>query len=147
MKLIDMIKADIATLLKEKQADKVTAMRMLHSEIKNATTNAGVDDTDDIVLKVIAKAIKQRTDAIEQYKTAGRLDLAAKEEMEISLFRKYQPVQLCEAELEQLVRKHIELISAKTKKEMGAVIKLVMAEVQGRCDGKAVSTMAGKLLQ
>ena len=146
MKLIDMIKADIATLMKEKQADKLTAMRMLHSEIKNGSTNAGVEDTDELVLKVIAKAIKQRTDAIEQYKAAGRLELAAREEMEISLFRKYQPVQLGEAELEQMVRKHIEASGAKTKKEMGAVIKSVMAEVQGRAEGKTVSAIAGKLL-
>ena len=147
MKLIDRIKAEIVALMKEKQADKLTALRMLHSEIKNVGTNAGVEETDELVLKVIAKAIKQRTDALEQYKAAGRPELAAKEEMEIALFRKYQPVQLGEAELEQIVRQHMTTTGAKTKKEMGALIKSVMAEVQGRADGKAVSTMAGKLLQ
>ena len=147
MPLIDKIKAEIVLQMKEKQADKVTALRMLHSEIKNAGTNAGLEETDELVLKVIAKAVKQRTDAIAQYQAAGRLELAAKEEMEIALFRKYQPAQLGEAELEQIVRRHMNQTGARTKKEMGALIKSVMAEVQGRADGKAVSTMAGKLLQ
>ena len=137
--LLDTLQADVKNYMKTREADKVTALRMLHSEIKNATVNAGKEPTDDDVVAAVNKAIKQRTEALEQFVAAGRQDLAQKEQAEIDLFRKYQPQQLSVAEIEALVRTCIAEVGATSKKDAGAVMKAIMPRVKGRADGKVVN--------
>ena len=100
---LDLLLADIKEAMKKRESDKITALRTLHAQIKDVGVNAGKDITDDLVATVIAKAIKQRKESIEQYEQAGREDLAAKEQQEIEYFIKYQPEQLTETEIEKIV--------------------------------------------
>jgi uncharacterized protein YqeY len=137
--MLDALLADIKTAMKAQDPDKLTALRMLNAQIKDATVNAGKDPTDEAVATIVAKAIKQRQDSVDQFKAAGRNDLADKEQREIELFRAYQPQQLGAAEIEALVRKVIAETGAAGKKDLGKVMQALMPQVKGKSDGKLVN--------
>lgn len=137
--LLDSLLADVKTAMKSQNPALLSALRMLHSQVKDATVNVGKEPTDDVMASIVAKAIKQRQDSVEQYKAASRPDLAAKEEQEIEWFRKYQPQQLDQAEIEVLVRAIIAETGASGKKDLGKVMQALMPKVKGRSDGKLVN--------
>ena len=137
--MLDKLLADIKTAMKAQAPETLTALRMLNAQIKDATVNAGKDPTDEAVATIVAKAIKQRQDSVEQFKAAGRNDLADKEQREIELFRAYQPQQLGAAEIEALVRKVIAETGASGKKDLGKVMQALMPQVKGKSDGKLVN--------
>jgi uncharacterized protein YqeY len=137
--MLDMLLADIKTAMKAQAPETLTALRMLNAQIKDATVNAGKEPTDEAVATIVAKAIKQRQDSVEQFKAAGRQDLADKEQREIELFRAYQPQQLGAAEIEALVRKVIAETGASGKKDLGKVMQALMPQVKGKSDGKLVN--------
>ena len=146
-KLLDDLLADIKGAMKTRENDKLTALRTLHAQIKDATTNAGKEVSDGEVAVIVAKAIKQRLDAAEQFKQGARQDLADRELMEAELFKKYQPQQLGQAEIEELVRKAIVETGASGRKEMGKVMSVLMSQVKGRADGKLVNQIVQALLE
>ncbi|OGV57546.1 MAG: hypothetical protein A2283_23305 [Lentisphaerae bacterium RIFOXYA12_FULL_48_11] len=137
--LLDKLLIDIKTAMKAHDSETVGALRVLHAQVKDATTNAGKEPTDGDVAAIVAKALKQRAESVEQFRTAGRNDLADKEQKEIELFRKYQPQQMDRSEIEALVRKVIEETGAQGKKDMGKVMQALMPLVKGKSDGKIVS--------
>ena len=137
--LLDMLLADVKVAMKSQNPDMLSALRMLNAQIKDATVNAGKDPTDEAVAAVVAKAIKQRQDSVEQFKAANRTDLADKEQKEIEWFRKYQPQQLGQAEIEALVKAIIAETGASGKKDLGKVMQALMPKVKGKSDGKLVN--------
>jgi len=145
-KLLDDLLADIKTAMKNRENDKLVALRSLHAQIKDATVNVGREATDGDVATVLAKAIKQRQDSIEQFRTGGREDLVAKEQQEIDIYKKYQPAQLSQAEIEALVKEAITATGAAGKKDMGKVMQALMPQVKGRADGKLVNQVVQGLL-
>jgi uncharacterized protein YqeY len=98
------------------------------------------------ILGVAATEIKRRRDSVEQYRAGNRLDLADKEEAEILLLQDYLPQQLPAAELEAKVDEVIARVGAKGPKDMGAVMKALLPDVQGRADGKVVSELVKQRL-
>ncbi|HEY8240900.1 MAG TPA: GatB/YqeY domain-containing protein, partial [Kiritimatiellia bacterium] len=122
-----------------RNADHLTALRTLHAQIKDATVNVGREPTDADVATVVAKAIKQRQDAIVQFRQGGREDLAIKDQKEIDAYRKYQPEQLEAPAIEALVKKAIAESGAAGRKDMGKVMAALMPQVKGRADGKLVN--------
>ncbi len=98
------------------------------------------------ILQVIGSEIKKRRDSVEQYRAGGREDLATKEEAEIAILQGYLPAQLSPEELARKVDEAIGKVGAKGPKDMGAVMKALMPEVQGRADGKAVSELVKQKL-
>ena len=145
-KIYDELQADVKEAMKARAAEKVTALRTLMAQIKDATVNAGKDVTDGEVAIVVSKAIKQRQDSVEQFRAGGREDLAVKEQAEIDLFRKYMPKQLDEVEIEALAAKAIAESGATGKADLGKVMKVLMPQVKGKADGKLVNTVVGRLL-
>lgn len=144
--LLDRLMADIKQAMRDRQQEKLTALRMLHAQIKDATVNAGKDPTDDDVLAVVARAIKQRADAVQQFQQGGREDLAAKEQGEIDLLRAYQPEQMGADAITDLARKAIAESGAQSKADTGKVMKVLMPQVKGRADGRLVSQIVGSML-
>jgi uncharacterized protein len=138
-RLLEQLLADIKAAMKNRENDKLTALRTLHAQIKDATVNVGKEVTDAAVATVVAKAIKQRLDAAEQYKQGARQDLVDQELMEAEIFKKYQPRQLTQAEIEELVRKAIVETGAVGKQDMGKVMGVLMPQVKGRADGRLVN--------
>ena len=144
--LFDKLMDDIKAAMKGGSKDDLVALRTLHAQIKDATTNAGKEVTDAEVAGVVAKAIKQRQDAIVQFRQAGRDDLADHDQREIDLYRKYQPAQLTEAEIDALVVKAVAETGAVSRKEMGRVMAVLMPNVKGRADGKLVNQIVQRHL-
>ena len=141
-KLLD----DIKTAMKGRDNDTLVTLRSLHAAVKDATTNAGKEPTDEAVAAVVAKSLKQLADSFEQFKAAGRADLASKAEREIAIVKNYQPQQLDAAAVEALVKEVIAETGAASKKDMGKVMQAVMAKAKGKADGKTISGIAGRLL-
>jgi len=144
--VMDQLMADIKEAMIAKNSDALLALRTLHAAIKDQTVNAGVEVTDEIIITVVSKAIKQRLDAIEQFTAAARQDLIDVEQKQIDLFRKYQPQQLSREEIEVFVKQCIAESGVSTKKEMGKVMALLMPKVKGRSDGKLVNQVVQSLL-
>lgn len=144
--IIDSILADIKTAMKNKDAAALTALRGIHAQIKDATVNAGKEMTDDAVLACLEKAVKQRSDAIALYEQGGRPELAAKEQAEMDLFKRYLPVPLTAEELEALAREAMASTGITAKKEMGKLMAALKPRIAHRADGKTVSRLLQTLL-
>ena len=141
MLLAEKIQNDIKSAMKSGQKDTVRALRMLHAGIKNKQIEQGGAVTDDDVIRLVQSSIKQRKDSATQYTDAGRDDLAAQELSEIEVFSVYLPEQLSEAELSALVDDAVATVGATSMKDMGAVMKQVMAACAGRAEGAAINAL------
>jgi uncharacterized protein YqeY len=141
MALKDQLDADLKAAMKEKDTLKLSVVRMLKSAIKYREIEVMKTLDDDGVQAVIATEIKRRRDSVEQYRAGNRQDLVEKEEGEIRILQGYQPEQLSADALGTKVDEVIARTGAKGMKDMGAVMKAVLAEVQGRADGKTVSEL------
>ena len=143
------IKDDMKAAMKAGAKDELEVLRTILSDLKNAAIASGGERSgldDELVLKVLRKGVKTRSESADMYKDAGRDDLEGKERFQIGVLERYLPAALSEAELEALVDGVIGDLGASTKKEMGAVMKEVMARSGGRADGKAVSGLVGRKL-
>ena len=141
--LYDKLMDELKTAMKAHDAVVTNAIRGVIAKAKDVTVNAGKEMTDDAVLQVIAKGVKQREESIAQFTAAGRAELAANEKTEMELLKKYLPAQLSEDEVAAVVKAVIAETGATSKKDMGKVMKEVMARVQGQADGKLVSRLVG----
>ena len=139
--LLDRLMNDVKTAMKAGDKDALTTLRMLHAQVKDATTNQGKDPTDGDVAAVLAKALKQRQDALAQFTQAGRADLAANEQREMDLIKRYQPEQLTEAQIVELINAAVAQTGATSRKEMGKVMAALQPQIKGRADGKLVSQL------
>ncbi len=144
--LLDQLLGDIKTAMKSKEKDKLSALRFLHAEIKNVEINERREPTDEDVLNVIGRLVKQRQEAIEQFQKGGRDDLVAQETFQLDIYRTYQPAQLSEDEIAEIVEQAIADTGASGKKDMGHVMKAVMPQVKGRAEGKVVNAIVGQKL-
>ena len=140
---------DVKTAMKAGQKDDLEVLRMLLSDVKNAAINDGLERDgvpDDLVLKIVRRGVKTRTESADTYASAGRKDLETVERFQIEVLRRYLPEEMSAAELEVVVDTVIAELGATSKKEMGAVMKGVMARTEGRADGKAVSAIVASRL-
>ncbi len=141
MALKEQLDAELKAAMRDKDALKLSVVRMLKSAIKYREIELMKPLDDAGVLGVVASEIKRHRDSVEQYRAGNRQDLVDKEEAEIGILQGYLPAQLSEDELRAKVDEAIAKTGAKTPKDMGAVMKALMPEVQGRADGKVVSEM------
>jgi len=145
--ILDMLLADIKEAMKAQQKDRLLALRTIHSEIKNLELIEQKELNDANIAGVIARAIKQRNESIEQYKAASRLDLVATEQAQIDIYTKYLPEQLSKGEIEAIVAQAISDAGAQGKQDIGKVMKLVMPQVKGKADGKLVNEVVAAKLE
>ncbi len=141
MALNDQLDADLKQAMREKDALRLSVVRMLKSAVKYREIELMKPLDDAGVLGVVASEIRRRRDSVEQYEAGNRQDLADKEKAEIRILQRYLPEQLGEDELRAKVDEAIAAAGAKGMKDMGAVMKALMPQVQGRAEGKAVSDM------
>jgi uncharacterized protein len=127
--------------MKSGDKDRLGFVRNLHAQIRKKEIDDKVDLDDAGVQKLIATSMKQRQDSIDQFKQGGREDLVAKEAAELEFLKSFMPKQLDEEELRKLVDWAVTEAKAAGPKDMGAVMKLLMPKVQGRADGKLVSSL------
>ena len=144
--MYDKLMEDMKAAMKAHDMSSVNTLRGVIAKVKDLTVNAGKDMTDDVAVAVIAKAVKQREESIAQFTAAGRAELAENEKKEMAVLVKYLPQQLSEAEVADVVKAVVAETGASSKKDMGRVMKEVMARVKGQADGKLVSKLVGAAL-
>jgi uncharacterized protein len=135
--VLERVKGDIATAMKAGERDRVSALRLVSSELQKAHKEAPGSEADE--LAVLQRERKRRLEAADAYREAGRDDLAASERSEAELIAAYLPAQLSDDELHAIVGDAVAESGASSPKEMGKVMSLVMPRVKGRADGKRVS--------
>jgi hypothetical protein len=140
MTFLDRINEDLKAAMKSKDPERLSTLRMVKTALKNREIDKMEALTDEEAVKVLQSLVKQRRDSIEQYQQAGRIDLAEKEAAEIKVIEEYLPAALDEAAIARVVEDTIAETGASSMKEMGAVMKAVMAKLAGQTvDGKAVN--------
>jgi len=123
-------------------------LRMVMAEVKNREIKAGAGTVldDDGISDAIASSIKKCRESVRLYRQGGREDLASKETAEIEFLEKYLPEQLSEEELRKIVGKVVKETGATDMKQMGQVMKAVMAEVGKKADGRMVNGIVKEML-
>ena len=139
MSLSEQINDDLKTAMKSKDSFTLGVIRMLKGAIQMAKTNVHDDISDDSVIDVVAKQIKLRKDAVKEFRTAGREDLASQNEKEIVVLEKYLPAQLSNEEVLEIVEEAFEKVNPSSQKEMGLIMKEVTPKLKGRADMRQVS--------
>lgn len=142
MPIVEQINRDLTAAMKAKEAERLSALRMMKTALTLRETElpGGVDDAE--AGRVLNTLLKQRRDAAEQYRAAGRADLAEKEENEARLIQTYLPASASEEEMSLAVEETIAELGATSMKDMGAVMKAVRPRLEGKTvDGKALSDL------
>ena len=143
MTLEQQIQEDIKAAMKAKDS---VAMNAVRAVLFKTAEGGSREVTDEDVLKMIRKLVKQRRESAEQYVAAGRKELADNELAEAAVIEKYLPKQLSEAEVEAKVKEIIAALGATSLKEMGKVMGAANAALAGQADGKTISGIVRKLL-
>lgn len=139
--IFDQLTLDMKESMKNKDKNRLTTIRMAMAAIKQKQIDDKVEITDEIVITIITKMIKQRQDSYNQYIQADRAELAEGEKKEIEILTKYMPKQLSDQEVVTIVQKAIESVGATSMKEMGKIMAIVKNELAGRTDMSKVSAI------
>jgi uncharacterized protein len=141
LQIAERIKSDVASAMKAGERDRVAALRLVLSELQKAEKEGSDDE-----LAVLRRERKRRREAAEAYREASREELAEGEDFEAGLIEAYLPAELSDAELNGLVERAVAETGADSQRDMGKVIKHVMAAAGGRADGRRVSTKVKDVL-
>lgn len=144
--LKERIKSETIAAMRNKDKERLAAIRLLSAAIKQSEVDNRKDVDDADVLAIIDKMISQRKDSLTQFKQANREDLAAKEEYEISVLQEFLPPQLSEQEIHVLINEGIKSAGASSMRDMSKVMALLKPQLQGRADMSAVSKTVKELL-
>jgi uncharacterized protein YqeY len=149
MSIAEQIQKDITAAMKSRDEARLSALRMVKTALKNREVEKMAPLDDNESLKVLSTLIKQRKESVEQFRKGGRNEMADREEAEITLIESYMPKAASEDEVLAGVRVVIREMGAPTIKDMGVVMKNVMARFQSegtRVDGKQVSDLVKREL-
>ena len=148
MGLFEIINKDIISAMKAKEAEKLTALRAVKSELLLLKTSAGGKDeiSKEEEIKVLQKMVKQRKDSAEIYKTQGRDDLYEKELKEAMFIQAYLPAQMSNEELTAVISEIIKKTGAESMKDMGRVMGTASKELAGKAEGKLIAAKVKELL-
>ena len=146
MSLKEQISNDIKTAMKEKNAPLRDALRLLTSAMKQIEVDERKELSDEDIIKIIQKQVKQRNDAMTQYRDAGREDLYEKEASEAAIFETYLPKQLSDDELQTAIKAIISQVGAESMKDIGKVMGAASKTLGAQADGKRINECAKKIL-
>lgn len=142
----EQLNEDVKAAMKSGDAFRKDTLRLILAAIKQVEIDTRKTLTEEDVYGLLQTEAKKRRDTITEMRGAGRNDLADKEQAELTLIETYLPQQLSREEIEAEVRKAIAESGAKSAKEMGNVMKVLMPRVKGRADGKLVNEVVKSLL-
>jgi uncharacterized protein len=147
MNLKDKINEDLKTAMKSGDKVRLATIRSIRALIlEYEKSGAGKDLTADEEIKMVSTAAKKRKESIEQFRNAGREDLAVKEEEELKILQEYLPEQLDEGKIRSEVKRIAKSIDAKTKEDFPRLMPAVMKELKGQADGKIIRQEVEKYL-
>ncbi len=146
--LKDQLQKDMITAMKAQDRLKTDSLKMIKAEImKYETSGADMKATDEVVIGILQKAVKQRHEAAEGFKMGGNQAMAEKELQEAALYQTYLPAQMSEEDMKKVVKETITETGAKGPGDIGKVMAAIMPKVKGRADGKLVNAAVRTMLQ
>jgi uncharacterized protein len=147
MSLAEQLLQDMNTAMKARDELKVSTLRLARSAVRNSEIDKGRLLTDEEIVETLSRESKKRREAVEEYRKAGRQELADKEQAEFAILSKYLPEQLDETEIEQIAREVAAELGAVGMKDKGRVMSAVMPRLRGRADGRLVNQVVDRILQ
>lgn len=145
--LKDQITEAMKAAMKAKEKERLGVLRLILSECKRVEVDERIELSDERVLAILDKMVKQRRDSAKQYQDAGRDELARQEEYEISVIDDFLPEALSDDELSAIIDQAIADSGAEGPRDMGKVMGLVKPQIQGRADMGAASQLVKQKLQ
>lgn len=139
--MLSKLPADLKQAQLNREETKVSTLRMLLSEIKNAEIANGKELEEDQIISILQKEVKKRKEAAAGFRQGNREGAALKEEAELKILEEYLPKQLSDEELTKIVEEAITQTGASAMSDMGKVIGIVMGKVSGQADGGRVSSL------
>ena len=133
------INDDVKSAMRNKDKERLGVLRLVTAAIKQREVDERIELSDEQIVSVLEKMLKQRKDSIEQFEKAGRNELAEKEAFEITIIQEYMPAQLSEAEIDALIDEAVTASGASSMKEMGKVMGILKPKLAGRADMSKVS--------
>jgi uncharacterized protein len=145
--MLTKLQEDLKQGMLQKDEIKVSTLRIIIAEIKNAQIAKGQELSDPEIILVLQKEAKKRKEAAEGFRSGGREQSALVEEQELKVIQTYLPEQMTDEELTKIVEESIKEIGAESVQDMGKVIGSVMGKVSGQAEGARVSALAKAKLQ
>ena len=148
MSIKEQLMADMKAAMKAKEEGKLAlnTIRMARAHIRQAEIDNGhADFNDDQVLAVLRKEVKQRKETLSEIESSGREDLVEQTKAEIDVLEKYLPAEMTPEAVEAAVKEIVDAMDP-GQKNMGSVMKAVMAKLKGKADGKLINGIVRKLL-
>ena len=142
----DRISQEIKVAMKAKDEVRLSTLRLILTEFVRKEKEKGIPPTDEQCVQILQTMVRKCRDAAEQFTNGNRPDLAAKELAEVIIIESYLPAQLPEEQVRELALAAIAEVGAKTPKDMGKVMQVLMPQVKGRADGKMVNQVVVALL-
>ncbi|WP_069649309.1 GatB/YqeY domain-containing protein [Caloranaerobacter ferrireducens] len=147
MSFKERLMADLKASMKNKDKIRKDVITMVRAAIKQKEVDERIELSDEDIIELIAKQVKQKKDALKDFEKGGRQDLVELTQKEIDILMEYLPEQLSEDEIDEIVKAAIEEIGASTMKDMGKVMSYVMPKVKGRADGSLVNKIVRQYLK
>jgi uncharacterized protein YqeY len=147
MSLKEKLQEDLKFSMKNKDVVRKSVVTLIRASIKQFEVDNRVELDDEGVIDIISKQMKQRKDALEEFKKADREDLVKETEAEIEVLKEYLPQQLSEEELNEIVKNTISQVGATSMKDMGKIMSVIKPLTKGRADGKLINELVKANLQ
>jgi len=145
--IADKLSNDFKEALKSGDRSRVSILRMVKAAIKNREIEKRSALNDEEIQGILRSYVKRAHESIEQFSSAGRTELAEKEKAELAILHEYLPQQISEEEIRRIIRDAAAEVGAAGPKDMGKVMKVVMAKTKGQADGKLVNALVKELLE
>jgi uncharacterized protein YqeY len=142
MSTLEQISASVKDAMRAKEKERLKILRMITATIKQVEVDERIEVDEPRLLTILDKMVKQRRDAIAQFESAGRDDLAAIEIAEVAVIQEFMPTQLTDTEIEEMVKAAISESGAESMKDMGKVMAIIKPKAQGRAD---MGELSGKI--
>jgi len=146
MSVMQKLKDDLKVAMREKDILKRDTIRLIMSAVKQIEVDERREVSEEDLIKILQKAVKQREDAIGFAKEGGRDDLVEANEKEIAILKEYLPKQLSDDELKEKLKAIIAEVGATSMKEMGKVMGVASKKLAGKADGKRINAIVKELL-
>ena len=146
MDLAGRIDGDFKKAMKDRDKDRLSALRMIRSAFQVKEKEGQGELTDEVATAVLKTLAKQRADAAQQFEQGGRMEMAEKEKAELALIKSYLPAEVDEATVNRVAAEVIKDLSASSMKDMGRVMKESLARLGAGADGRIVSNAVKQLL-
>lgn len=147
MSLSERLNDDMKAAMRNKDKFRLSVIRMVRSSVKNMEIDQRKTLTDNEILDILNRELKQRKDSLHEFEKAGRDDLVQSLQAEIAIIAEYLPEQLSEEEIAAIVKDTIQETGASSRSDIGKVMAALMPKVKGRADGKLVNQLVQQNLQ